>query len=95
MAAYYLFRFSERCFVKLENFCDDGNFDTPTYVPVKNSILDSWKDIMNKYLGSNPEEELIVISSNLIPGGSYTFPSISKREYDSYTNDLGRLFNCI
>ena len=92
--AYVNLKITENCAVKLPNFCDDGNFDIPTYVPMGGLGKYSWRGLMDKYFRSeNPEQPIPVYNSSI--GINYTFPSISKEEYSKYNFNLGRLFNCV
>ena len=92
ITAYILLKSSENIIIKLSNFCDDGNFDNPTYIPIGDPLLLSWRGLMESF--ANGEREPITVSGDCVPGEghTYTFPSNSSEQYNY---DLSRLFNCI
>ncbi len=70
----------EKMVIKLENFCDDGNFTTPTYIPTGSDL---WRKLMTDSTYSYTVDDC---------GDSYDFPSTSA---DNYDFNLRRLFNCV
>ena len=100
--AHKLLMMSENITIKLENFCDDGNFDTPTYVPIGKLFGLDWQELIQDachattdYDEDENSKKIILdrgCMTNIGVSGGYTFPSIDCRRINF---DLGRLFNCI
>lgn len=81
--AQYCLHVAQQVTIKLENFCDDGNFDNPTYVPIMRTH--PWITIM-----TNPEYKIRLGEG--CDDVHYIFPEPGYGRIDS---NLSRLFNCI
>ena len=87
-ASAKLLKVVENITIKLDNFCDDGNIDQPTYIPIGSLV--SWLDWKKLFNDASLKIDLNCTKCDL---DDYChFPSSNT---DNWDFNLRRLFNCI